>query len=202
VRFEPDDPGVGLLAVSGAIATQNLGPFPYEHGFAPVYRPLCDGPCTANLSPGSYRLALAKGGRVVPVSGPVVVSGPATLRGQFIDRSSLRAAGLALGVAGAVGGFVMIVASAQSEDVCNFNGICFSQGTANGALLGAGVAVLAVSAIVGSILTFQHDAARITVEPLVLPARASREGRDGVATAFGVAEPPSQAQGAAIALHF
>jgi hypothetical protein len=93
-----------------------------------------------------------------------------------------------------VGGFVMVVASAQTGAVCGSNGICVSNGKTDVPLLATGVAVLVVSAVVGSILTFQPDRARITVEPLVLPGHASREAL----TALG----PSQPQGAAVALHF
>jgi hypothetical protein len=193
VRFDPDDPDVTLLSLSSTVPVERVASYNYERWYA-LYGPICQGPCTAHLMPGAYRLALTKGGRVVPVSGPVILNGPATLRGQYIDRSALRATGLVIGVAGAVGGFVMVVASAQTGAVCGSNGICVSNGKTDVPLLATGVAVLVVSAVVGSILTFQPDRARITVEPLVLPGHASREAL----TALG----PSQPQGAAVALHF
>ncbi len=194
VRFEPDEPDVALLRLNAAAPVERVAINDYERWYA-LYGPLCQGPCTTQLGRGAHRFALAKGGRIVPVRGPVVIDGPATLHADYIDRSALRATGLVLGVAGAVGGFVLIIASAQSRAVCDVNGICVSNGTTNGALLATGVSVLVVTAVVGSILTFQGDGARISVEPLVLPGRASREGP---LTALGASQP----QGAALALHF
>jgi hypothetical protein len=193
VRFDPDDPDVTLLGLSAAVPVAPVGSHDYERRYA-LYGPICQGPCTAHLVPGAYRFALTKGGRIVPVRGPVVLDGPATLHGEYIDRSVLRATGLVIGVAGTVAGFVMVVASAQTGAVCGANGICVSNGKTDVPLLATGVAVLVVSAVVGSILTFLPDRARITVEPLVLPGHASREAL----TALG----PSQPQGAAVAFHF
>jgi hypothetical protein len=192
VRFEPEETDIALFRLTTAVPVPGVPTHPFG-GWYTLYDPICEGPCTTQLTPGAHRLALSKGGRVVPVRGPVVLNGPATLRGEYIDRSTLRAAGLIVGVAGAIGGFIMVVASAQNGAVCDVNGICVSNGTTNGALLATGVSVLLVSAIVGSVLTFQGDGARITVEPLVLPGRASREG---TLTALGSPE------GAALALHF
>jgi hypothetical protein len=194
VRFEPDESDVSLLQLSQSVPVERGPAEGYERWLA-LYSPVCHGPCSTQLDPGAYRLALAKGGRVVPVHGPVVVHGPVTLRGDYIDRSGLRATGLILGVAGTIGGFVMVVASAQNGAVCDVNGICVSRGTTNVPLLAVGVSLLVASVVVGSVLTFQRDDARITIEPLVLPSRAAREGS---LTAFEASQP----QGGAIALHF
>jgi hypothetical protein len=197
VRFEPGEPDVTLLRLSAAVPVERVTSYNSESWYS-LYGPLCQGPCTTHLPPGAYRLALAKGGRIVTVRGPVVIEGPATLHGDYIDRSVLRATGLVVGVAGAVGGFVMIVASAQSRAVCDFNGICVSTGTANGPLLAGGVAVLVVSAVVGSILTFQNDGARITVEPLPAVRALGGAPREGTVANLQASQP----QGAAVALHF
>ncbi len=194
VRFEPDEADVALLSLNAAVPVERVATYDSDRWFR-VYGPVCQGPCTARLLPGAYRFALAKGGRIVPVRGPVVLNGPATLHGEYIDRSALRATGLVIGVAGSVGGFVMVVASAQVGAVCDSNGICVSNGMTNGPLLAGGVALLVASAVVGSILTFQRDGARITVEPLTLPGQASREG---TLTALVGSQP----QGWAVALHF
>ncbi len=209
LRFEPNDPDVGLLNRTGAVPVGPAGWDYYERRYAPLYSPVCEGPCTTRVAPGAYRFALVKGGRVVPASEAVVLAGPANLRGQYVDRSGLRAAGLAIGIVGAVGGFVMIVASARSSEVCDASGFCTFNETADGPLLGAGIAVLLGSAILGSILTFQRDAAHITVEPLSLPS--ARGPREAPLLALGTSQPRSghrasllsQAkQGAAIGLHF
>ena len=186
--------------MSDSIPVEHVSPYDSDRWFS-LYSPVCRGPCTAQLPPGMHRFALAKGGRIVPVRGAVVVNGPAILRGEYLDRSALRATGLIIGVAGTVGGFIMVVASAQNGAVCDVNGICVSRGMTDVPLLAVGVSVLVASAVVGSILTFQHDGARITVEPLVLPSHAAREGAVPAFGAFG-AFGASQPQGGALALHF
>ncbi len=200
VRFEPDEPDVTLLRMSDSMPVERVSRYDYERWYS-LYSPVCDGPCTTHLAPGAYRLALAKGGRIVPARGPVVVDGPATLRAEYIDRTALRTTGLVIGVAGTIGGFIMVVASAQNGAVCDVNGICVSRGMTNVPLLAVGVSVLVASAVVGSILTFQHDGARITVEPLVLPTQGTREGAASALASLaslGAAQP----QGGAVALHF
>jgi hypothetical protein len=193
VRFEPDEPDVTLLRLSVTAPVERIFSYDYERWYA-LYSPVCQGPCATRLEPGAYRLALAKGSRIVPVRGPVVVGGPATLHGEYIDRSALRTAGMIIGVAGTVGGFVMVVAAANSGADCDFNGFCVSRGTIDGGLLAGGVALLVASVVAGSILTFQHDDARITVEPLVL----GRTARERVLTGLDTSQP----QGGALALHF
>jgi hypothetical protein len=106
-----------------------------------------------------------------------------------------RAAGLIIGAAGVVGGFIMVVAALDNGAVCDFDGICVTRGTTNGGLLAAGVALLVASVVTGSILTVQRDVARITVEPLVLSGPA---GREGAPTPPGASRP----QGVGVALHF
>jgi hypothetical protein len=194
VRFEPEEPDVTLLRLSETAQVERTFSSDYERWYA-LYSPVCHGPCSTRLEPGAYRLALAKGGRIVPVRGAVDLRGPATLRGEYVDRSVLRATGLIIGVAGTVGGFIMVVAAAQNGAVCDANGICVSRGMTDGPLLAGGIALLVASVVTGSILTFQQDGARVTVEPLVLWGRATREGAPAACGA-------SQPEGAAIALHF
>ena len=193
VRFDPDEPDVTLLRLSETAPVERVFAYDYERWYA-AYTPVCHGPCTTGLEPGAYRLALAKGGRIVPVRGPVVVGGPATLHGEYVDRGALRAAGLIIGVAGTVGGFVMVVAAANNGSDCDFNGFCTTRGNVDGGLLAGGVALLVASVVAGSILNFQHDTARITVEPLAL----GRAPREGTTTALRAPQP----QGGAVALHF
>lgn len=193
VRFEPDESDLTLLRLSETGPVERVFTYDYERWYA-LYSPVCHGACATRLEPGAYRLALAKGGRIVPVPGPVVVGGPATLHGEYIDRSALRAAGLIIGVAGTIGGFVMVVVAANNGADCDFNGICVSRGTTDGGLLAGGVALLVASVVAGSILTFQKDSARITVEPLVL----GRAAGERALTALGASQP----QGGAVALHF
>lgn len=200
VRFEPTEPGLRLLALSGETLVERYGYYRYgwypRMGVAPMYSPICDGPCTTGLGPGAYRVALGRGdGRAVPVPEPLVVEGPTAVRGYYTDRSGLRAAGWVVGVGGAVGGVVMVIASANGPTVCDDAGYCHAQ--VDGALLGGGIGVILATGIVGSILAFQRDEAHITVEPLRLSSVGTT--REAPLAALGAARPP---QGAALTMSF
>ncbi len=202
VRFEPAEPDLSLLSLSGEVPVARLEWFYhgwwYERGYAPVYSRVCDRPCFTRFAPGEYRLALAKdGGPPVPVRESVVVSGPSTLRASYRDRSGLRAAGLAVGVVGLTGGIVMLVASAPREDVCDPGGLCHGRDSANAPLLAGGVGLILASAITATILALQHDEAHLTVEPLTL-RRVGETGLPAVAGLGGDALP----RGAALTLRF
>jgi hypothetical protein len=81
----------------------------------------------------------------------------------------VRTAGAVIGLAGIVGGTVMVVESIGSEQVCNADGSgCYETGHTNGGLLIGGIGVMVGSIIVGSILATQPDEARIAVVPLRL----------------------------------
>jgi hypothetical protein len=170
VRFEPSEPGLALLMRTGEVPMRRLTRFRYawyyEHGHAPVYAPVCNAPCATELVPGEYHFALSKdGGRPVPAASGVL-SGPAVLRADYIDKSGVRTAGAVIGIGGLIGGIVMIVASVGSDQVCNDAGSCYPHDNVNGTLLGGGIAVLLGSAILGSILGLEHDEAHLTIEPL------------------------------------
>jgi hypothetical protein len=168
-----------------------------EQRFAPVYARVCDGPCVTRLVPGTYRLALAKGDRLVPVPEAAVIAGPSIVSAEYVDRSVVRDAGTVVGVAGVAGGLAMIIASAHSQQVCDLRGFCTWLRSFDGPLLAAGVAVLAGTLIVGSLLLSERDEARITVEPLAPMAPLSDRGSLAPTGALTAA-----VHGAGIALHF
>jgi hypothetical protein len=105
------------------------------------------------------------------------------VRGYYADRSGLRAAGWIIGIAGLVGGIVMIVASADGPEVCDVYGNCERQ--VDGALLAGGIGVIVATGIVGSVLAFQRDTAHITVEPLSSPVGIRRESPLAAAGTLG-----------------
>ncbi|HEY1534476.1 MAG TPA: hypothetical protein VGF76_10670 [Polyangiaceae bacterium] len=205
VRFEPDAPNLSLFSASGAAPVERFrrfhygwwGGYRYDYGWAPLYSPVCDQACATRLTPGPYQLALAKNnGRVVPAYGPLVINGPSLIRGSYSDHSGLRATGWVIGVAGLVGGIVMIVASANDEFVCDPDGFCHHHETADTPLLVGGIGVLVVSSIVGGVLASQHDEAHLSIEPLRLSSFGSL--RESLAATGAEAHP----EGAALALHF
>jgi hypothetical protein len=179
VRFEPDSPGIQLLANSGVIPFEryywgyHYGGW-YHGGFARVYSPVCDGPCAIPMPSGPYQLALAKeGGPVVPVPFPVMIQGPSEIRGHYVDRSGTRMAGVLVGIGGTLTAVVMLAASQPHERVCDEFGYCYEHAKPNGALVGGGIGVLLGSIIVGAVMVSQRDEAVITVRPLV-PGSAAR----------------------------
>lgn len=205
VQFAPDEPDLQLYSLSGVTPYEVVryhrrywgGYYGVGYGWAPEYSPVCGQACRTRLTPGAYRFALSKdGGRAVPVPGPTVIRGPAVLRGSYTDRSGLRIAGWVIGIAGLVGGVVMIVDSVHDHEVCDENGFCYEHETADGGLLAGGIGVILLTGIAGSVLVAQRDQAFITVEPL----RLSSYGRAREADAATGGYP--RAQGAALALHF
>jgi len=205
VRFQPDEPDVELLSMSGSMPVERIhhwhhgwwGGYAVGYGWAPTYAPVCVGPCARRFLPGPYHLALSKGGGpVVPAYGPAYINGPSLIRGSYVDRSGLRTAGWIIGISGLVGGIVMIAASAHEEDVCDSDGYCYSHETADAPLLVGGIGVLLASGIVGGVLASQHDEAHISIEPL----RLSSYGRlrESLAAMGAEAHP----EGLALALHF
>jgi len=200
VRFEPDEPGLMLLRQNGAVPVTRISTFPtflwFERGLAPLYAPVCPGPCITRMQPGEYRLALSKdGGRAVPSVGPVDIRGPSAIRASYVDHSGIRTGGVVLAFGGTAAGIVMIALSAKSHDVCDSSGYCFHQTTINTPLAVGGVGVLLGSVIIGSVLASQHDDALITVTPLVAWNRPER-------TAPMAASLVPSVQGAALTMRF
>lgn len=135
----------------------------------PLYSSVCDGPCTTRIGLGAHWLALAKPGQpAIAASEPVVLEGPAALRGTYTDRSGLRAAGWALFLGGTLAGAAMLVASAHPD--CNPGG-CLDDGWLFG-----GIGTIAASTAVGLVLAMQRDQVHFSIEPLRLaPTGAMRE---------------------------
>jgi len=195
VRFRPDEPDVALLSRSGQAPFARMAPYGYgwyyEQGIIPLYSPICEGPCLTTVPPGTYDLALSKPGRrAVPVHRAVVLTRPTEIRAHYVDHRGMRTAGEIIGIAGTVGGIVMMVASVHSViDSCDAYGYCYGHDEVNGPLLGAGIGVLVGSIVVGSVLALQHDHARLRLTPLALaPMREEGNAPD--------------AQGAALTLSF
>jgi hypothetical protein len=199
VRFEPDDPDLALMVRTGEVPFRHVQRFRhvwyYERGFAPVYSPACEGPCTTELAAGTYHLALSKdGGRAVPAGG-AVVNGPSTIHATYDDRRGIRIVGGIVLVGGIIGGVVMIVASVTGQSqTCDGYGDCTTQ--VNAPLLVGGIGVVVASAVVGTILASQRDSAHIMVTPLTMPTVGAL--KESPMAAIGAAP----AQGAALTVRF
>jgi hypothetical protein len=198
VRFEPEDPDLALMVRTGETPFQHVQRFRhvwyYERGFAPVYSPVCEGPCTTQLAPGIYHLAIAReGGHPVPAA-VVALNGPSAIHGYYEDRSGTRVLGGVILVAGIVGGIVMIVASADTQ---RCDGYDYCTTNVNGGLLAGGIAVVVGSAILGSVLASQRDTAHVSVTPLSLPSVGAL--KESPVAALGAV---SQPQGASVTVRF
>ncbi len=205
VRFEPDEPDIQLLSMSGGVPVERFHAYRgwwgwhgrYSYGYAPMYAPVCDGACATRFEPGAYQLALSKGGgRPIPVYGETVITGPARLRADYTDKSGVRVAGWVIGIGGLVGGIVMIAASAHDRTECDADGFCHDHETADGGLLLGGIGVIVATSIVGGIMAAQRDRAHLTLEPLRLSSYGQAREMDAALGAY--ANP----QGASLALHF
>lgn len=201
VEFVPSDPSVSLLTQSG-VTPVAYGVYEYDwwgygwprvyRGYTPVYTSMCRGRCTVSMEAGTYELALEKNGRVVPVS-PTTIRGDARLNGNFVDRSGTRTTGVVIGVAGTVGGIVMMIAAYHSHFDCDPAGVCVQHSTLNDGLFAAGLGTLIGSLITGSILGSVRDRAELTITPLRL---SSAPGHTGVVFDRAVTE------GASLSLKF
>jgi hypothetical protein len=131
------------------------------------YTPVCTGPCSARFAPGAYELALAKGGRIARSPGRVMVTQPSVIKGEYVDRSGVRLAGILVGLGGIVGGTVMMVLSVHRNYICDAYA-CYYHEDVDGPLLAGGVALAVGGAIAGSIMAWQRDEAVFTVLPMHL----------------------------------
>lgn len=207
VRFEPDDPTLRLMTLSGIMPYQEVAyvhrgwwhPRRYYYGFGAeaVYAPLCEGPCNLRLRRGPYHLALARpGSPVLPVQGYQIIAGPSTIHAHYVDRSGQRAAGYVVGVVGGIAGIIMMFEAFDSHSVCDAYGDCYAHADVNRPLFAGGIGVFIGTAIVSSILIFQHDEASLTITPLRIASLGKTQEMPLSAL------PGSQPQGAAIGFSF
>jgi hypothetical protein len=189
IRFEPEPEHATLLILKEEMPVYGYGYYrhgwwaPYR-GYARSYTPVCSGPCSARFAPGAYDLALAKRGRIARSHEPVVITHPSVLKGEYLDRSGVRVAGLVIGVAGVIGGTIMMVVSVHRNDVCDDAGFCYYHQDVDGPLLAGGIALAVGSAIAGSIMVWQRDEAVFTVLPLRLSSWYPGEGGSAAARAL------------------
>ena len=186
LHFEPDTPNVVLSRKTGRASSVQVYEFRagtyYESEVH--YAPICKGPCVMEIAPGTYDLALSKvDGDLVKV-GTETLAGPLTLRTEYRDWTALRYTGMAIGIAGALGGVALIVLGTDADGP-------------DWTFLGPGFATLLSTATVGLILGLMPDAARLHVTPFVLAQPAPVAG--AAVRPPGATSPP---QGAALTLSF
>lgn len=173
IRFEPEPRDTTLLILQQEMPVYRFGYYGYGYwgprrDIARSYAPVCTGPCSARFAPGEYELALAKGGHIARSPGRLMITQPSTIKGEYLDRSGVRLAGVLIGVGGIVGGTIMMVLSVHRDDVCDDSGLCYYHDDVDGPLLAGGIALAIGGAIAGSIMAWQRDEAVFTVLPLRL----------------------------------
>ena len=159
----------------------------------------CVAPCGGALSRGRYAFSLSRDGDEPKVAGQASIVGPSTVEGSYVSRSSMRLAGwitLAAGVAGGITLGALSVhrtvscatptgaADAASIDPGIEDGSCPPSGhRVDGVMLGAGIGVLVVGAVLGTWMIRRSDEVSFRVVPVVA---SMREGSGPRATVEGL----------------
>ena len=141
-------------------APRRVGNLEYrESGNAPVFEPLCLGPCKTAVRSGEYQLALSPvDGKPIPVEGsPTLLDGPVRVRGQYVSHAGRRI------FAGVLGGSAALVGV----------GLFFGakhDGRIDEGMIAGGVGCVAAS-FLAILFLWTGDEARVTVESLPAPAK-------------------------------
>jgi hypothetical protein len=125
---------------------------------------ICTAPCEQQLVFGTYQVGLSRDdGEPVAVEQPLHLEGPATLRGEYADRSWLRALGWVVGLGGPVVGLGMATyRRVECDTLENSNdGSC----TERRPYLGPGLLLAAGSLVAGIFLATRRDTAEVWVSP-------------------------------------
>ncbi len=174
LHFEATTPDVDFhirtdeATVSGMVwTTRGFGTYA---GVAHGYDHICTAPCDATLPAGTHRLALSQGDRSpVEPDQATTITGPATVRGTYVDRRGTRIGGWVLfgaSLATMTGLMVASFQTTQNSTDQSFTGSCYPTTSINGGLLGAGVAVGIGGSLLSLVFILQHDTATIDVVPL------------------------------------
>jgi hypothetical protein len=202
VRFEPETPDLALLRQTGERSYRHVTRFAsvqydiryYERRVESQYAQVCAGPCTTELVPGEYALAISKNGRSPVPAEAVRLDGPSTVQASYDDRRGLRILGGVILAVGVGGGVSLIVVSAATQ-TCNGGG-CSSN--FNGTIFGASIGIIAAAAIAGTLLASMEDTAHVSVTPLTIPSPMVGALKESLGAALGAAPP----QGAALTYRF
>jgi hypothetical protein len=145
---------------------------------------------------GGHQFALAKqGGPIVPLAGQATISEPSILRVHYIDRSGQRTLGLAIGVVGALGGLVMMIASVHDEQQCD-GATCTTHPAVDDGWAVSGLVVFAGSIVTSAVLLNQRDAVQVSVTPFRLTPLDPR------LDTYRLLNHDTQTHGAAVTLRF
>ena len=165
----------------------------YDRAVVSEYAQVCAGPCTTEMVPGEYALAISKNGRSPVPAEAVHLDGPSTVQASYDDRRGLRILGVVILAVGAGGGVSTIIVSAATE-TCN-GAACSSN--FNGTVFGVSLGVILGAAIAGTVLASMQDTAHVSVTPLTIPSPAGAL-KESLGAALGAAPP----QGAALTYSF
>jgi hypothetical protein len=133
-----------------------------RYSYAEGYDRICTAPCRAQLSLGTYRLALSRlddgDTEWTSIDEAVRITGPGSLRAQYEDASGLRTAGyITLGAGGGVGALLVAL---------GIGGGAFDNGEGFPIWsLVIGTAVTVVCLITGTVLALQDDDATVSFTP-------------------------------------
>jgi hypothetical protein len=128
----------------------------------------CTAPCNALLSPGTHRFAvsLPSSTRLVEGSDDVRVANGDTVRAHYDSKSSIRLAGAIVLPVSAAAGIGLVVGALLTRKKLECTGdTCEVNPPPNMAVLGSGLALIAVGGVVGLLLMGAEDSVRFEVIP-------------------------------------
>lgn len=120
-----------------------------------TFERLCTAPCQVELPRGEYELALSAGGDPIPAAEIVRLDAATAVSGVYTDNSGLRAAGWVSIIGGGLAGVaIVLVPILTGTDIANDSAGFWAP-------FGVGLGVIAVTSIIGWVLTSQQDGATI-----------------------------------------
>jgi len=125
------------------------------------YELVCQAPCEVSIASGHHSMALSlDGGIPVPVEEPVALYRSSIVDGRYINRAPMRKAGWAVFGAGFIAGVIVMIAGLDVNAEGGFESVT------NGALFGAGLALMGASIVIGVPMLTRDDRAHIRVYPM------------------------------------
>jgi hypothetical protein len=127
----------------------------------------CVAPCDAQLPPVAYRIALSvPGSSPVVADQPITISGPVTVRGEYVSYKWMRSTGWVVLVGGTIAGFAVAATSFNDNHSSEHYSDPGGQGLAIAAKALLAAPILLASVGIGLPMILKSDEVKITVSPL------------------------------------
>ncbi len=165
---------------------------PHQTFLGRGFERLCTAPCSADLPVGHQPLGVV-GPDGKMLRGDVAVVDGATIHASRVSHGAWRALGIALMIAGPLGGLAMTIASIKTKEVCVQGSGCFQQEDIDQGLLVGGALLIPATVAPGVLLlVFGRERVHFDVQsgtalaPLPRDVAAWRGAREGASYAPGL----------------